>query len=95
MITTILAAAAAVIPCPNTPRAQPSECAVVEYAAEDAVLSSAVAMYDPMPELTRAQRAWQAYRDAHCRWANGTMNRMGETMCKIELTRERINQLTR
>lgn len=87
MIITLLAAAAAI--------AQPTESAKVDFVVEDAVLASTVAMYDDMPELARAQRAWRAYRDAHCRWANGTMNRQGETLCKLALTRERIEQLTR
>ena len=49
--------------------------------------------------LRQAQRAWVAFRDAHCAWEGfeeargGSMEAMIYQSCRARLTRERIAQL--
>lgn len=59
--------------------------------------------YDTRPgseaTLREAQRAWIAFRDAHCTWQayearGGSMESMLYGACRADLTRERIRQLT-
>ena len=60
--------------------------------------------YDQRPgheaTLREAQRAWLAFRDAHCTWQGyeeargGSMESMVYNGCRATLTRERISQLT-
>jgi uncharacterized protein YecT (DUF1311 family) len=59
--------------------------------------------YDRRPtseaKLREAQRAWIAFRDAHCTWQaygearGGSMEPMSYDGCRAILTRERIRQL--
>ena len=48
--------------------------------------------------LRKAQRAWLAYRDAHCEaeyalWGGGTGGPAARMSCKLELTRERTVEI--
>ena len=48
--------------------------------------------------LLTAQRAWLAFREAHCRveryqWVGGTMEPFAENECMVDVTQARIRQL--
>lgn len=72
--------------------------AAAQYAVADAEMTRVYRSIERSPALMQAQRAWLAYRDAHCRWDHdatpaGSMYGMEEAMCKTGLTRERTRVL--
>ena len=75
-----------------------SQRAATQYALADAEMTRVYREIERSPALVQAQRAWLAYRDAHCRWDHdatpaGSMYGMEEAMCKTGLTRERTRVL--
>ena len=75
-----------------------TDCFSAEYAALDKAMSD---LYFSLPKsrtLLTSQRAWLAYRDAHCEYAHhatpdGSMYGLETALCKSDLTRQRIDTL--
>ncbi|GGD77966.1 lysozyme inhibitor LprI family protein [Croceicoccus mobilis] len=102
----LLAAAQAASPCDNAmTQADMNQCSMEEYEAADGALNAAWAdaraqakasgTYD---SLLTAQRAWIAFRDAHCKavaapYAGGSILPLIHNRCMTRLTQTRTAQL--
>jgi len=101
----LFAAAAAAGPCDGaTSTAAIVACFDREASAADVRLNAAYrgarARVSPAQAeaLQRAQRAWIAFRDAHCRAyaaGEGTVTRIEVSRCRFDTTRERAEELGR
>ena len=88
-------------------QAEMNTCAAQEFHRADVRLNAAykklMKELDSEPQRQRklqaAQRAWLAYRDAHCAFEasdseGGTMYPLEVSMCKSGVTSDRVEQLT-
>jgi uncharacterized protein YecT (DUF1311 family) len=92
-------------PCANAQNQQEmNRCAADEYKKTDAELNRVYQQLTPKLEpahrekLKAAQRAWLAFRDAHCECSaflfnGGAMQPLIQYTCLDQTTRERIKQL--
>jgi uncharacterized protein YecT (DUF1311 family) len=113
VILSLMLAAGAVPRCATTLiQSEMNDCALSAFQKDDAILNrqwaqTLAAMQkldrdeggrENEGRLRKAQRAWLAYRDAHCwsayPWKSGVeLNHMNEIMCRSDLTVDRTQQL--
>jgi len=94
----IMSVGAASAGCPGVDQQEMNRCAAADYQKADAELTKVYGKLDKTPELRAAERAWIAYRDAECAFANsdsegGTIHSMEVTLCEEKLTNIRAQQL--
>ena len=86
-------------------QAEMNACSYAEYQSADAALNAewtiardVAKRRDLFAELLKAQRAWLAFRDAHCeavaaQYAGGSIRPLIHNSCLTELTETRTTQL--
>jgi len=84
--------------CPGDTQTEMNQCAAADYKRADAELTSIYNQLKHTPQLKAAERAWIAYRDTECVYEHhatpeGSMYIMEEMLCKMEVTKQRINTL--
>jgi uncharacterized protein YecT (DUF1311 family) len=95
---TLLATAASAA-CPGDAQMEMNACAEAAHQAAEAELTTAYAMFRPIPVALRtSERAWLAYRDAECVFEHtaspdGSMYPMEQALCLAAMDEARVKQL--
>jgi uncharacterized protein YecT (DUF1311 family) len=98
LLLTLAAASSAPYSCSQSMTDELIQCAYSKFEKADAALNKQWKSMKHWPEITKAQRAWLAYRDAECDAENpatpeGREYPVHKYLCWARMTDERVQKL--